>query len=465
MAATDPLPVPIPEILLQSLASIPGFDRSRFLEAQQQAAVCSLRLHPLKGDRLFAEATPVPWHPIGRYLDERPLFTADPLFHAGAYYVQEASSMLLRHFWQSIFSEKKGPLRVLDLCAAPGGKSTLLADLLDPQSLLICNDAIRSRAGILHENISRWGYTNTWVTSNDPRDFGRLPGYFDAMLIDAPCSGSGLFRKDAGALTNWSESLVALCASRQQRIIADAWPCLKEGGILFYATCSFSPEEDEDILRWVSSEYSVESIQVDMPASWGVQSVAANGAHGYRCFPGRLRGEGFFIAALRKTEAASAYYYPRFRATVPKKAEEAARYFLRPGNYAFLEDPRKYVSAIYPWHEPDFHLLDASLYLRRNGLNMGQAAQKEWIPGHDLALSIDRNETLPVWSMTRDEALGFLRKESLEAPAGMAKGWYLASFDGRSLGWLKVLGNRVNNYLPKNWRIRMEIPDDEAAIG
>ncbi|MBS1614607.1 MAG: RNA methyltransferase [Bacteroidetes bacterium] len=455
---------PIPEALLQSLASVPGFERRSFMAAQQQAAVCSVRLHPLKGYDLFPEAAPVPWHPLGRYLDERPLFTADPLYHAGAYYVQEASSMLLHHCWQSIFSEKKTPLRVLDLCAAPGGKSSLLASLLDEKDLLISNEVIRSRAGILHENMSRWGYTNTWVTSNDPRDFGRLPGYFDALLIDAPCSGSGLFRKDVRALTGWAEANVSLCASRQKRIIADAWPCLKEGGVLIYATCSFSPEEDEDILRYLTMEYPVASIAMDMPAAWGVTPIEANGLRAFRCFPDRMRGEGFFIAALRKEEPAAPFFYPRFRKAALKKADEAARYLLKPGNYAFQEDPRQQVSAIYPWHEPDFHFLDGSLYLRRCGLNLGQAAQKDWIPGHDLALSIDQNEALPKWPMSQSEALNFLKKESLEAPVGIAKGWCLASYKGRSLGWLKVLGNRVNNYLPKGWRIRMDLPEDEDPL-
>jgi 16S rRNA C967 or C1407 C5-methylase (RsmB/RsmF family)/NOL1/NOP2/fmu family ribosome biogenesis protein len=449
----------IPHALLKDLQATPGFNEAAFIRAHEIAAPTSIRLHPVKGKGLFQEAEKIPWHPDGHYLPERPLFTADPLFHAGAYYVQEASSMLLHYFWQQIF-EGRSHLRVLDLCAAPGGKSTLLASASDSHSLLICNDAIRSRAGILDENITRWGYTNTWVTSNDPRDFGRLPGYFDAMLIDAPCSGSGLFRKDPRALDEWSMEAVNLCAARQRRILTDAWPCLKENGVLFYATCSYSPEEDEDILSWLEAEHEVTGIAVDMPLEWGVVPVASKSGRltGYRCFPDKVRGEGFFIAALRKNEAEKSFYYPRFRAAKLRKGEEAARSLLAPANYTVIEDPRKEAAALFAEHEPDYHLLNEIVYLRRAGVRLGQATQKDWIPEHDVALSIDLHPSVPRWELTHEEALRFLRKEELAVPAGMSKGWYVASYEGRGLGWTKVLAARVNNYLPKGWRIRMELP-------
>ncbi len=453
----------LPQPLLQTLRGTPGFDEAAFLRAHEQAAPTSIRLHPLKGADLFKVAQQVLWHPEGRYLTERPLFTADPLFHAGAYYVQEASSMLLRHFWKHLFEGEKN-LRVLDLCAAPGGKSTLLASELDAKSLLICNDAIRSRATILDENITRWGYTNTWVTSNDPRDFGRLPGYFDAVLVDAPCSGSGLFRKDERALNEWSPEAVQLCAARQQRILTDVWPSLKEGGVLLYATCSYSPEEDEAILTWLAAEHELESIEVPMPEEWGIIKITAGpkGVIGYRCFPDKVSGEGFFVAALRKTETAKPFYYPQFRTARPKGGEDAARELLRPAAYAVMEDARRMTNAIFAEHEPDFHLLDETVYLRRAGVRLGQAAQKDWIPEHDMALSIDRNEKVLRWNLSRGDAIRFLRKEELAPPIDIPKGWYVACYEGRGLGWVKILSNRVNNYLPKGWRIRMELPGDEA---
>lgn len=372
--------------------------------------------------------------------------------------------MLLYHLWQQIIG-KSGGKRVLDLCAAPGGKSTLLASLLDDKSLLISNDVIRSRASILDESMTRWGYINTWVTSNDPRDFGRMPGYFDVMVVDAPCSGSGLFRKDPRALNEWSEEVVQMCAARQQRILADAWPCLKEDGVLFYATCSYSPEEDEAMLDWLAETYDVASfLQVPVDDSWGVITVHSTQKNliGYRCFPDKVSGEGFFIAALRKREAAQPFYYPRFRATHMKKAEEASRHLLRAITFTILENDRRAATAIYPWHEPDHHFLRDIVYLRKGGIRLGTAVQKDWIPEHDVALSLDKHPSLPQWAMSREEALRFLKKEEL-APPGLARGWYVAAYEGRGLGWVKVLGNRVNNYLPKGWRIRMELPEDAAG--
>jgi 16S rRNA C967 or C1407 C5-methylase (RsmB/RsmF family)/NOL1/NOP2/fmu family ribosome biogenesis protein len=450
--------ISLPKPLLDRLQTVPGLDTAALEAAHREAPPVSVRVHPRKGGDRFGDLPQVPWCTEGRYLPQRPLFTADPAFHGGAYYVQEASSMLLQHFWKSLLDGRQG-LRVLDLCAAPGGKSSLIASLLDPKSLLISNEVIRSRAGILDENMVRWGYTNSWVTSNDPRDFGRMPGYFDVVVIDAPCSGSGLFRKDPAALNEWSPQAVQLCAARQQRIIADTWACLKEGGLLIYATCSYSPEEDEAILDWLDKIYDVEGCEVKMDPAWNILESTApgSGLPGYRCSPDRVAGEGFFIAAVRKTESAAPFYYPRYRSASLKKAEEASRHLLRPGTYSLQEDPRRNAFAIYPWHEPDYQFLHELVYLRKCGVRLGMAAQKDWIPEHDLALSLDANLRLPRWNMAEDDALRFLRKDELQAPAGLAKGWVLVAYDGLGLGWVKVLSNRVNNYLPKSWRIRMNL--------
>jgi len=450
----------LPQALLDSLSQVPGFDAADFIAAHELPAPISVRLHPVKGQGLLTDQPTIPWCPQGHYLSQRPVFTIDPLFHAGAYYVQEASSMILDYLWRNVMAGREG-LRVLDLCAAPGGKSTLLASLLDEQSLLISNDVIRSRATILDESMTRWGYTNTWVTSNDPRDFGRMPGYFDAIVVDAPCSGSGLFRKDPKALLEWSEEAVTQCASRQQRILADVWPALKEGGVLFYATCSYSAAEDEGILEWLNAEFELETISCELPVAWGIQEVRANSAplKGYRCFPAKVRGEGFFIAMLRKTETAPPFYYPRFRAASLKKAVHAAEYLLKSQSFSILEDERRMAFALKAVHEPDYHFLREIVYLRKAGIRLGQAAQKDWIPEHDVALSLDKNPALPTWALSKEEALNFLKKEELPVPA-ISSGWYIVSYEGRGLGWVKVMKNRINNYLPKNWRIRMDIPED-----
>ncbi len=229
-----------------------AIDAASLLAAHETAAVTSVRLNPRKPVILsFKESGRVPWCTTGYYLAERPVFTLDPLFHAGAYYVQEASSMFVQHAFECLTDREGAPLRVLDLCAAPGGKSTLLAGLLRNEDLLVSNEVIQARAAILAENLSRWGQMNTWVTHNDPKEFSKLDPYFDVMLIDAPCTGSGLWRKDEAALEEWSPEHVKLCSERQKRIVADALPALKSGGLLLYATCSYSPEENEQVCDWL----------------------------------------------------------------------------------------------------------------------------------------------------------------------------------------------------------------------
>lgn len=449
----------IPESLINNLKSVKGFDEKAFLEAHQQAPVTAVRLHPEKAASVFKDGMSVPWCREGLYLKERPVFTLDPLFHAGAYYVQEASSMFLDYLVRSILPDRSG-LRVLDLCAAPGGKSTLLASALEKSSLLISNEVIRTRASILEENIVRWGYTNNWVTSNDPKDFGKLEGYFDLIVVDAPCSGSGLFRKDERAVNEWSENNVLLCSQRQQRIISDVWSSLKESGFLIYATCSYSPQEDEEILDWLSESFAVSSVNVTFPKEWGIiTSVSKDELTGYRFFPDKVNGEGFFIAALQKKEAAEALALPRFKTLHDKKAAEQSAFLTDSGNdLAVLKSKDEFIG-IDRQHEPDFHLLNKLLYLRKTGVSLGNPANKEWLPAHDVALSIDRSKGIPSVAVTKEQALRFLKKEDMNLPL-TEKGWMLITYEGLGLGWIKSLGNRLNNYLPKHWRIRMELPSE-----
>ncbi|RYE19413.1 MAG: RsmB/NOP family class I SAM-dependent RNA methyltransferase, partial [Sphingobacteriales bacterium] len=374
----------LPKQLLDSLEGVVGFDEEKFIEAHYLPAPVSVRLHPVKGLNHFGELPQVPWCAEGRYLPHRPVFTLDPLYHAGAYYVQEASSMFLGYVLRQLLPERDN-LRALDLCAAPGGKSSLIASLLGENSLLISNEVIRTRASILHENMTRWGYMNSWVTSNDPKDIGKLDGYFDVMVVDAPCSGSGLFRKDKDAVSEWSEANVLLCSHRQQRILADVWPALKEDGLLVYASCSYSQQEDEEILDWLSSEFEVESLQIADTSQWGiVETKSKSGATGYRFYPDKVNGEGFFIAALRKTSEEGSVYQPKFRSQSDKKLKEAAAHLLRAGDYAYLQG-REHCLAINAAHEADWQMLNKTLYLRKTGIAMGMPTAKEWVPEHELA--------------------------------------------------------------------------------
>lgn len=452
----------LPDILLRDLENVKGFNKGQFIEAHQMQAATSIRLHPQKGENLFADNAQVPWCSTGRYLPQRPVFTTDPLYHAGAYYVQEPSSMFLDYVLRQLLPNRSG-LRVLDLCAAPGGKSTLVASLLEEDSLLVSNEVIRTRASILEENMTRWGHMNTWVTSNDPRDLGKLKSYFDVIVVDAPCSGSGLFRKDQRALDEWSDSNVQLCSQRQQRILADIWPSLKQGGILVYATCSYSQQEDEDVIDWVADTFGVDSLGVEVNAEWGITPTVStvHGLQGYRFFPGKAKGEGFYLAALRKTDAQDEMKRPRMKSTADVKMRELSSHLLAGADWVCLQDKEGFV-AVHKDHEEDYQLLNKQVYLRKTGTLLGTPVKNDWLPSHDVALSIHKHPGLQMADVDKEQALKFLKKEDCGL-SDLPKGWYVVTYNGLGLGWIKALGNRVNNYLPKHWRIRMEINDTDWA--
>ena len=267
----------LPAAFLDSLQGIPGFEEQAFKEAHAAGEqVTSIRINPGRQfnihDTEFKIEAPVPWSQNSYYLKERPSFTFDPFFHAGCYYVQDASSMFLEQALKQTVDLSQ-PLRVLDLCAAPGGKSTHIQSLISPESLLISNEVIKSRSRILTDNIIKWGCENVIVTNNDPKDFQKLPNYFDVIVIDAPCSGSGLFRKDHDAISEWSINNVQLCSQRQQRILSDILPALKKDGILIYSTCSYSKEEDEDIVDWLANEFGVCSCKLMIENNSGIVEV------------------------------------------------------------------------------------------------------------------------------------------------------------------------------------------------
>jgi 16S rRNA C967 or C1407 C5-methylase (RsmB/RsmF family) len=275
-------------------------DSESLLKALDEPSPVSIRLNRGKWNKIPTGSEPVPWCRSGYYLPSRPSFTLDPLFHSGCYYPQEASSMFLEEVFLQVTQGRKN-MRVLDLCAAPGGKSTHLSDLAGEDSLLISNEVIRSRASVLAETITKWGASNVIVTQNDPSAFSRLEGYFDIILADAPCSGEGMFRSRV-AVDEWSAANTALCAERQKRIIQDVWPSLKENGILIYSTCTFNPGENEQNIRWLTEKNNAESIAVDITGFNDIVPINYEGIHGYGFHPGKIKGEGFFISAIRKKE-------------------------------------------------------------------------------------------------------------------------------------------------------------------
>ena len=244
----------------------------------------------------------IPWAAEGYYLNQRLTFTFDPLFHAGCYYVQEASSMFVEQVLRRYVTT---PVKMLDLCAAPGGKSTHARSVLPEGSLLVANEVIRNRSQILAENLTKWGYADVVVTNNDPSDFSRIGSFFDVILTDVPCSGEGMFRKDPGAIEEWSPENVEICWQRQRRIITDIWPCLKPGGILIYSTCTYNTREDEENITWIRQEFGAEPLPLAVPAEWNITGSLLVGVDApvYRFLPHRdFREKVSFLAALRKPE-------------------------------------------------------------------------------------------------------------------------------------------------------------------
>ena len=381
------------------------------LEAFHSPASVSVRINPFK-QVSFPEGREVPWCEWGRMLPERPVFTLDPLFHAGCYYVQDSSAMVVGH----VFREQlKGPdfqgrpLKVLDLCAAPGGKTTDLAASLRLACgrgfELVANEVIRSRAAVLSDNVAVWGDPNVIVTSVDPREIGRLEGYFDIILTDVPCSGEGMFRKDAKAVEDWSEETVKLCAARQRRILADVWPALEEGGLLIYSTCTFDESENDGAVEWAASELGGEIIEYGYDALPGVIPTRTGGL----LVPGFVEGEGQFVSALRKTASSG--------------KTRLAPDILRP---------------------------------LRNGLVKGIRKGPDFIPSADWALSLEPPKDYTSVELDLETALKYLHRDGIFIE-GQPGGFLMVCYEGHPLGFVKNLGKRWNNLHPQNRRIRMDI--------
>ncbi|MFT4202621.1 MAG: RNA methyltransferase [Chitinophagaceae bacterium] len=449
----------IPMPLLESLEKRKDFSKDSFLRAHEEAPVVSIRLNPPKmngADTLFPNMDCIPWVPTGYYLPERPAFVLDPLLHAGAYYVQEASSMFVWEVLRQAGASKSA--RVLDLCAAPGGKTTLLASYFT-DGLVVANEVIKTRAAILVENTSKWGSGNIVVTNNDPKQYAQLPGYFDVLLVDAPCSGSGLFRKEPEWREGWSEANVELCSQRQKRILADAYNTLKANGLLIYSTCSFSQEEDEHIVDWILDNFSVENIPLRLEASWGIEETDSerHAAKSYRFYPGKIKGEGFFISAFRKREDNGGAFFYGEQPEQPTKNEQLIlnRWVAQPENLFFYKNGNVFY-AVPKKMEEDIALLKNRLYLRKGGTALGEIKGKDLIPSVELALSLWNADATNSYEVGEDDALRYLRKNDLERTDDIPNGWTLVTYKQRSLGWAKVLPNRINNYFPMEWRIRKQ---------
>lgn len=426
-------------------------EQKLFWEAIGREPTTSIRLHPHKyaGDH---QGSSLPWSSLGKKLISRPSFTRDPVFHGGGYYVQDASSQVLEHVYTSHldFSQE---LRVLDLCAAPGGKSTHLLSLMDGRGLLVANEVIAKRAQILRENIVKWGYANVIVTQKEAWQFKELEGYFDVVLVDAPCSGEGLFRKDPAALEEWSPELVELSAQRQKRIIADIWATIKPGGHLIYSTCTYNSKEDEENVAWIATELGGRVLSTAVPKDWKVHVANIGKGNGLRFFPQDDGGEGFFVSILQKssTEEPSSKRKPSKSSWKEARDKEVLDWLIDPEYYVLYERE----STLYAF--PKYLKLDADLLSQLSPMYMGVAVAerkgKVLVPQHALAMSgALKQDTFPRIQLSQEQAIIYLKKEplSVQAPDGYA----LVTFQDIPLGWIKVIGKRSNNLYPMEWRIR-----------
>lgn len=441
---------------------IPSYvDKEALIESFSSTAPTSIRVNPNKiKQKLSLE--PVLWSEFGYYLDERPVFTLDPLFHAGAYYVQEASSQFIEQIIRPYCNK---PLKVLDVCAAPGGKSSHIISLLERGSLLVSNEVIRSRSNILSENLIKWGKSNCVITQNDPKDFHFLKGFFDVILVDAPCSGEGMFRKDPQAIQEWSVQNVDLCSKRQLRILQDIWDCLAPGGILIYSTCTYNETENEDLIASFITHRNAECLPIPIKKEWGIYENHKHGVFSYRFFPHTNKGEGFSLSLVRKTDGEE--YTPPKRlpkspiAIISEKNKLPYSHLIK--NYKSIVYEKK---AHHMWsfsHEYRKFLLD--IYAHCNVIHAGiplveiNGHKLNPLPGLAFANSFN-NTVLPVIEVDILTALSYFKKEALYVPDA-PKGWLQLSYKHIPIGFVKNIGNRANNPYPSEWAIRMDIKKEK----
>lgn len=429
----------------------------------------SIRLNPWKcqyrGFEVAGSTGVVPWCKDGLYLEARPNFTFDPMLHAGMYYVQEASSMFLDRVLRQYAAG--GPVRMLDLCAAPGGKSTVARAALVEGSLLVSNEPVRQRAQVLAENVQKQGHPDTIVTNNYPQDFRRSGLQFDVVLADVPCSGEGMFRKDPAAIGEWSLQNVEKCWRLQREIVADAWYCLRPGGLFVYSTCTFNTKEDEGNVAYMCEELGAEVLAVDADGCWGITGSVLPGFDKpvYRFLPGRTRGEGLFMAVMRKTGdelAGGGRVKGRKAANVRRQgggsavADACKKWLRQPDGFEIVVDGNTVTAIPRSW-KPFYDAARKSLNVLSAGVPLGEVKGKDVIPSQALALSICLDASaFPSVELDYGQALCYLRKEAVPLPEGTPRGHVLMAYRGVPLGFEKNIGNRANNLYPAEWKIKSQ---------
>lgn len=453
---------PLPLDFIENIKNIIGNETDVFTASLNTTSPISIRYNPQKAAP-EEKLKQVAWCPNGFYLNERPKFTLDPLLHAGGYYVQEAGSMFLYHlFEEGVFPLLGRDIKVLDMCAAPGGKSTLIASMLGNEGLLVSNEVIRSRASILEENIVKWGTGRGVVTSSDPSDFTRTSGFFDCIVVDAPCSGEGMFRKDEEARREWSLDSVEMCAVRQRRILADSWEALAPGGVMIYSTCTFNSKENEENIEWLYREFDCETININTEGLEGFEGIVRSYPEGINCFrfyPHKLDTEGFFAAIIRKSPATAITgngggYSSKLRKSpisdVAKNDCQILKEHISDGDFVFRGD---LIYNIAPNQRNNIEILLSSVNVRYFGVEMGQIFKGKLKPSHPLAVCRRLNlDSFRNVELSLDEALDFLRKGT-QFVEEYNEGINLVCYKSTPLGFVKAIGRRVNNLYPKEYRI------------
>lgn len=438
------------------------------LDALATESSVSVRANTLKGAAPLPADGPVPWCPTGVYLAERPLFAADAAWHQGLYYVQDASSMVYTTVVADIVARffNGDAVRYLDACAAPGGKTIAALEALPHDSFVVANELDRRRANILYENITKYGAPNVAVTRGDASALGRLHSVFDIIVVDAPCSGEGMMRKEEEAVRQWSPALIESCAATQREILASLWSALKPGGVLIYSTCTFNRSENEDNVAFIAGELGGESIDLNLDRFNGVLKGFDTALHSYRFTPGHIRGEGLFIAALRKPGDASDTPAPRTARDKKHGKEQRAPRAAGDFAHAHVANAADYVeidtaerTELVPRRHQQFvaDVVKATGALRA-GIPLCTVKGRDTVPCHELAVSAALVPgSFPEWEVDYPAAMAYLRGESLaDVPDTLPKGTVLLLHNGRPLGFAKNIGRRANNLYPDAFRLRLD---------
>ncbi len=446
------------EKFVENLSVLLGDENCKKLQtALNEEPTVAIRLNTSKKAELPAwDATlsPVEWCDTGFYLSERPNFTLSPQLHCGAFYVQEASSMIYRHIVKILSNDF--PLKYADVCAAPGGKTTAAIDVLPYGSLVVANEFVPTRAQILKENIQKWGYHNVLVTNSDTSRFSKLKSFFDIMAVDAPCSGEGMMRKDETAVSQWSPALVTQCKKLQREILANVWDGLKPGGYLIYSTCTFNRDENEENVDFICNELGGESVKFDFPKEWGILSGIMTSHHCYRFMPHSTRGEGLFVSVIRKKgDHVCERVSKSPKSAVKNSYPEIKKWLSSPDEFMLIESSGR-INAIRKSQLSEVEVITKNLKTILTGIELAIVKGKDIIPQHALALSTELREcAFPSVDLDINDAITYLKRETITLPQSVGRGYVLVKYAGLPLGFVKNLGTRANNLYPQEWRIRI----------